>query len=59
MISGELVLPFGTRMKPAGIYIVEDENEFPTIFDGGCAVMRVVFDVEANHVVSLKCNGLA
>ncbi len=59
MISGELVLPFGSKMKSAGIYIVSSKREFPTIFDGGCSVMHVVYDVEAGRVVSLQCNGIA
>lgn len=59
MITGELVLPSGTKMKPAGIYMVVSKVQFPTIFDGGCAVMNVVYDVDAGHVVSLKCNGFA
>jgi hypothetical protein len=58
MISGELVLPW-SKMKAAGIYVVGSQREFPRISDGGCAVMHVVYDVEAGHMVSLQCNGLA
>jgi hypothetical protein len=58
MIRGELILPFGSKMKPAGIYVVGSQREFPTIFDGGCAVMQVVYDVEAGRMVSLQCNGV-
>jgi hypothetical protein len=59
MIRGELVLPFGSKMKPAGIYVVDSQREFPTIFDGGCSVMHVVYDVDAGRLVSLQCNGVA
>lgn len=59
MIRGEFVVPFGSGMKPAGVYMVKDATDFPIIDDGGCAVMQVVYDVEAEHIVSLKCNGLA
>jgi hypothetical protein len=59
MIRGELIMPFGSRMKPAGTYVVGSEKDFPMIFDGGCAVMHVVYDVEAGHIVSLRCNGVA
>ena len=57
MIRGELILPFRSKMKPAGIYVVGSQREFPTIFDGGCAVIHVVYDVEAGHMISLQCNG--
>ena len=59
MIIGELVRPSGPKMKPAGIYVVGSQREFPTIMDGGCFVMHLVYDVEAGQIVSLKCNGLA
>ena len=59
MISGEFVFPFGTKMKPAGIYMVGSERGFPTIFDGGCSVIHVVYDVEEVRMVSLQCNGVA
>jgi hypothetical protein len=58
MIRGELVRPMGSR-KPAGIYVVGSEKDFPHIFDGGCSVVHVVYDVETASVVSLKCNGYA
>ena len=57
MIRGELIMPFGSKMKSAGIYVVASEKEFPMIFGGGCAVIHVVYDVEAGHIVSLRCNG--
>jgi hypothetical protein len=59
MIRGELIIPFGSKMKPAGTYVVRSEKEFPMISDGGCAVMHMVYDVEAGHIMSLRCNGLA
>ncbi|HEY1215373.1 MAG TPA: hypothetical protein VGE93_17215 [Bryobacteraceae bacterium] len=59
MIHGVLILPFGPKMKPAGIYVVRSQREFPVILDGGCSVMHLVYDLEANQIVSLECNGLA
>ncbi len=59
MISGEFVLSMGSKSKPAGIYIVSSKIEFPTIFDGGCSVLHIIYDVDEAHLVSLKCNGFA
>ena|SRR5271168_2896432 len=59
MIRGELVIPIGSKMKPAGVYVVDSEKDFPHISDGGCAIVHVVYDVETARVVSLKCNGYA
>ncbi len=59
MIRGEFVVPFGSKMKPAGVYIVSSEKEFPIIFDGGCGIVNLVYDVEKAQLVSLACNGLA
>ncbi len=59
MIRGELVRSSISEMKPAGIYIVRSQREFPVIFDGGCSVMHLVYDVEAGKIGSLQCNGLA
>jgi hypothetical protein len=33
--------------------------KFTIIFDGGCGVVRVIFNVESNTVVSISCNGIA
>ena len=59
MIRGELVIPIGSKMKPAGVYVVDSEKDFPHIFDGGCAIVHVVYDVETARLISLKCNGYA
>ena len=58
MIRGELVIPTGPEMK-LGIHVVGSEKDFPLIFDGGCAVVNIVYSVEQEHVISLKCNGYA
>lgn len=34
-------------------------EELPLVFDGGCSVVTVVFDVARDRVVSTKCNGVA
>ena len=59
MIRGEWVTPWGSKMKPVGIYVVGSQKDFPVIFDGGCSVVNLVYAVESKRIVSLKCNGLA
>jgi hypothetical protein len=59
MIRGEFVRPYGFPSKPVGIYVVSRLRDFPVIFDGGCSVVSVLYDVEAARIVSLKCNGYA
>lgn len=59
MIRGELVIPTGSKMKPPGVYLLSSEREFPMIFDGGCAIMHLVYSVEKAQLVSLTCNGNA
>ncbi|MCX5634455.1 MAG: hypothetical protein NTW55_01240 [Planctomycetota bacterium] len=34
-------------------------KEFTMILDGGCDVVRVIFDTENNNVISIECNGQA
>ncbi|MBN1507273.1 MAG: hypothetical protein JW955_10530 [Sedimentisphaerales bacterium] len=34
-------------------------NDFTLIFDGGCGVVRVIFDAQTETVVSIDCNGEA
>ena len=59
MIRGEFVLPMGSRGKPVGMYVVSSVRDFPVIFDGGCSVVNILYDIEAARIVSLKCNGYA
>jgi hypothetical protein len=58
MIHGEYVLSRGSMSKPAGIYVVGSQKELPRIFDGGCSVINMIYDVEAGQIVSLECNGI-
>ena len=41
-------------------YIAEYDpgNIFTIIFDGGCGVVRVIFDAKSKAVVSIDCNGM-
>jgi hypothetical protein len=34
-------------------------RDLPLIFDGGCSVVNLLFDLEADKVVKLSCNGRA
>lgn len=56
-IVGEMVIPFGPPTKSVGIYVVGSKNEFPAIFNGGCAVLYLVYDIDTEQVISLKCGG--
>jgi|HubBroStandDraft_5_1064220.scaffolds.fasta_scaffold42369_3 hypothetical protein len=38
---------------------VVPEDQFPGIFDGGCSVVNMLYDVEAERMVSISCNGVA
>jgi hypothetical protein len=58
VIFGELVTPIGSAHKP-GIYIVGDKRAFPTIFDGGCSVVNLVYSMKQKKLVSIECNGFA
>lgn len=41
-----------------GIEIVE-AGEWPHISDGGCLVVHLKYDVEAQKIIFLRCNGVA
>ena len=58
VIFGELVTPLGSAYKP-GVHIVENRRAFPTIFDGGCSVVNLVFSLQQRKIVSIGCNGFA
>jgi hypothetical protein len=58
VILGELVTPLGSAYKP-GIHIVESKRTFPTIYDGGCAVINLVYSLKLQKIVSIGCNGFA
>ena len=59
IIQGEWIIPLGAKMKSAGVYIFGSRKEFPTVSDGGCAIINLVYDIETARIVSLRCNGLA
>jgi hypothetical protein len=58
VILGELNVPFGSREQP-GVHIVKNESGFPSIYDGGCAIIHLVYSVKQQKVVSIGCNGFA
>lgn len=57
LIEGEFVTAYPPYYEK-GVHVVHNENEIPTIFDGGCGVVRVTFDADAKLIKSIKCNGL-
>lgn len=34
-------------------------NQFTTVFDGGCGIVRVIFEAQSKKIVSIDCNGEA
>jgi hypothetical protein len=36
---------------------IADENDLPEIMDGGCSMIRVVYDPRAKTIESVGCNG--
>jgi hypothetical protein len=54
VILGELVLG---GVRTPGVYMVRSRSDFPKIYDGGCAVVKLVYPVEKQTIVSIKCNG--
>lgn len=53
------MIMFGGLEGGAFIPGKDTEQEFTIIFDGGCGVVRVIFDAETGTVVSIRCNGQA
>jgi hypothetical protein len=58
MIVGEFVMPVGAR-PAAGIYMVANEQQMPSIFDGGCTVVHVLYDARQSRLVFARCQGVA
>jgi hypothetical protein len=56
LIVGELLTLVGDS-RTAGVHIVAGEKDFPVIFDGGCSVMHIRYDVDTSQIISLICNG--
>jgi hypothetical protein len=42
-----------------GTHIVASPHAFPLISDGGCHILHIRYDLDAQRVESLQCNGLA
>jgi hypothetical protein len=58
VIFGELVTPSGSGFK-SGIHVLGSKRELPTIWDGGCAVINLVYSPNRQKIVSIGCNGFA
>jgi hypothetical protein len=56
--AGRKVEAVYTSSKPAGRHWVE-ENALPIVLDGGCGYIRMTFDVRADRIEKLACNGIA
>jgi len=59
VIDGELVVPVGAAAYKPGIHILQSKQRFPMIFDGGCAVIHLVYSVRQQRITSIRCNGFA
>ena len=63
VILGELVLgdvrTQGGDAHTPGVYMVDSRSRFPKIFDGGCAVVNLVYSVEKQRILFIKCNSSA
>ena len=60
LLLGEFLLPDMISEKAAaGIRIVTSEKDFPEVFDGGCGVIHVEYDLSGARLISLTCNGQA
>jgi len=58
VILGELVIPSINRGQP-GFHLVSSKRSFPLIYDGGCAVVNLVYSIQQQKVLSIQCNGVA
>jgi hypothetical protein len=45
-------------IRPAGIYVVEP-GALPEIYDGGCGVIDLEYDVASDVILSFACHGSA
>jgi hypothetical protein len=42
---------------PSGTHLVATIADFPQISDGGCTVVNLIYDVDQDKVIGLRCNG--
>jgi hypothetical protein len=54
-VLGELVL----NDKSKGVHIVDSQDKFPGIVDGGCGIIHLSYDIRSNKITKIECNGLA
>ena len=68
MIRAEFTtLPNNFRITEKNIEFFQDGpavqitsvDRFPVVADGGCSVVNMLYDVDADRMVWLHCNGLA
>jgi hypothetical protein len=57
LIAGEFIRSTIVERAP-GIQLLPDREKFPVIFDGGCSVINVVYDVDSAKMLSVNCNGV-
>jgi hypothetical protein len=57
IIEGMLLLPEASQQP--GVYIRSGDKMPLGIMDGGCAEVRLRYDVAASKVLFIQCNGLA
>jgi len=56
LIFGELIAPLNSKSKP-GIHMVARKSDFPVIYDGGCAIINLVYSLKEQKIISIECNG--
>jgi hypothetical protein len=53
-----MILPIGSR----GSFVAERKQfhgkAFTIVMDGGCSIVRVIFDAKSKTVISIECNGM-
>jgi hypothetical protein len=55
IVFAELVV-LGPGVQP-GTHLVSTIAGFPQISDGGCTVVNLIYDVDQDKVIGLRCNG--
>ena len=57
MIRGEYKERDGSNTP--GIVHIGSVDDFPLVMDGGCSVIRLLYDADTGRVVGINCNGTA
>lgn len=58
ILNGQFHLPWGDEEKPNTIHI-NDPDGPPMIFDGGCSVVNLRWNMRLKKLIAIWCNGVA